>query len=547
VPDPILSVRDLHISYKLGRMELAAVRGVSFDLAPGEVVALVGESGSGKTTVAHSIIGVSADNARVAGGSILFRDRDITTLPTRELESIRGREIGFVPQDPGVALDPVLRIRPQVREVLDIHDRGNPAQRDQAVLDLLRQAGLPSPEIQSRQHPHELSGGLKQRVLIAMALACNPPLVIADEPTSALDVTVQRQILDHIDALIAAHHTALLLVTHDLAVAAERAERILVMRHGQIVEEGRTEDILSDPKQAYTKRLIASAPGLTAGAGSRPSDPPPAHVEAGKELVSLVGISKHFLRPTPTGRLERFTAVDDVSLEVRRGETLGLVGESGSGKSTLARILLRLEHPSAGKVIFDGEDVTTVRGRALRGLRQRVQLVYQNPFTSLNPKLSVGDIVEEPLRAFRLGSKVERQQRVGVLLDDVALPSSLLSRRPTELSGGQRQRVAIARALAIEPEFVVCDEAVSALDVTVQAQILSLLNRLQEQLGLSFLFITHDLAVVREISDRVAVMHEGQLVEVGPTAQVLTNPATRYASQLVEAIPGRRRRTAATD
>ena len=523
--DQLLSVTDLQISYG----NEPAVSGVSFTVGRGEVVAVVGESGSGKSTTAHAILGLLAGSGHVTGGTVEFEGERIDSYSDRAWQRIRGVRVGLVPQDPTTSLNPVTRIGDQVAEVLRIHGLADRRKARLDAVEVLERAGIDRPEIRARQYPHELSGGMRQRVLIGIALVANPALIIADEPTSALDVTVQRRILDHLDARIAESGAAVLLITHDLGVAADRADRILVMQGGRIVESGRTADILDNPRHEYTKKLLNSAPSLSSGPVDRPvrQDTSP--------LLTLTGITKRF----NVGRGSSITAVNEVSLTVPRGQTVSLVGESGSGKSTTARIAVRLEQPDAGTISFDGHDITKVKGSDLRELRRKIQLVYQNPYASLDPKLSVQDIVAEPLRAFKVGGGSQQQTRAAELLDQVALPDQFLSRKPAELSGGQRQRVAIARALALKPDLLVLDEPVSALDVSVQAQILALLDELQRELGLTYLFISHDLAVVRQISDVVGVMQAGRLLEIGTTTEIFDNPRNEYTRTLLDAIPGR--------
>lgn len=523
--EQLLSVTDLQIAYGAE----PAVAGVSFTVGRGEVVAVVGESGSGKSTTAHAILGLLAGSGHVTGGTVEFEGEQIGSYSDRAWQRIRGARIGLVPQDPTTSLNPVTRIGDQVAEVLRIHGLADRRKARLDAVEVLERAGIDRPEIRARQYPHELSGGMRQRVLIGIALVANPALIIADEPTSALDVTVQRRILDHLDERIAESGAAVLLITHDLGVAADRADRILVMQGGRIVESGRTADILDNPRHEYTKKLLDSAPSLSSGPVDRPvrQDTSP--------LLTLTGITKRF----NVGRGSSITAVNEVSLTVPRGQTVSLVGESGSGKSTTARIAVRLEQADAGTISFDGHDITKVKGGDLRELRRKIQLVYQNPYASLDPKLSVQDIVAEPLRAFKVGGRSQQQSRAAELLDQVALPEQFLSRKPAELSGGQRQRVAIARALALKPDLLVLDEPVSALDVSVQAQILALLDELQRELGLTYLFISHDLAVVRQISDVVGVMQAGRLLEIGTTTEIFDNPRNEYTRTLLDAIPGR--------
>jgi peptide/nickel transport system ATP-binding protein len=548
---PLLQVDGLNVSYLVDGKPQPAVRGVSFRVNAGEVVAIVGESGSGKTTTAHSIINLLPGNARRDSGTVLFDGADLTRLTRKEWQNVRGKEIGLIPQDPTASLDPLQRVGEQVAESLTIHRIQPRKAAREAAVRLLEESGIRDASARARQYPHQFSGGMRQRVLIAAALAARPRLVIADEPTSALDVTVQRQILNNIAALTAERGTAVLLITHDLGVAADRADRIIVMRQGVIVEQGPTASVLTNPQDEYTRSLIAAAPGLsprrlraavasTAGPNQPAGGTPPTGgTPEARPLVEAAGLRKVFSLPRAAGSARTITAVDDVSFDIRKGETLALVGESGSGKSTVARLLLRLEKPSSGTVLFDGTDLASTKGENLRLLRRRFQVVFQSPFASLDPRFSVSDSIGEPLRAYGQGSPAEQRGRIAELLHAVQLPAHFAQRRPTELSGGQRQRVAIARALALRPDLVVLDEAVSALDVSVQAQILDLLAELQDRDGLSYMFISHDLAVVQQISDRVAVMRAGKLVELGATGEILGNPTHDYTRQLISAIPGR--------
>ncbi|MEN2740013.1 ABC transporter ATP-binding protein [Microbacterium sp. X-17] len=538
---PLLEIDDLAVSYATPRGPIEAVQGVGLSVRPGETVAVVGESGSGKSTTVHAVVRLLPAAAAITRGRIRFGGRDLARVSAAELRSVRGREIGFIPQDPTVSLNPVKRIGTQVAEVLRIHglaDRRNAARR---AVEALERAGLPDPEVRARQYPHELSGGMRQRVLIAIAIIADPPLIVADEPTSALDVTVQRQILDHLDALKAERGTSLLLITHDLGVAADRSDRIVVMSQGRIVEEGTPARVLGDPQHPYTRELIAAAPSLNADRGPvRVTAPGPASRADGSERVALrvQDLVKDFALPRATGG-GTSRAVDGVSFSIPRGRTLALVGESGSGKTTAARLALRLADPTSGAVFFDEEDVTQLAGERLRQLRRRMQLVQQNPYAALNPRLSIEAIVTDPLEAYGVGSAADRRRRAAELIDVVALPAATLARRPAELSGGQRQRVAIARALAISPELLVLDEPVSALDVSIQHQILTLLGDIQRESGLSYLFISHDLAVVRQIAHTVAVLRRGRVVEAGDVSDVFDHPSHEYTRTLLEAIPGK--------
>ncbi|ANP73152.1 dipeptide ABC transporter ATP-binding protein [Cryobacterium arcticum] len=561
---PVLDIESLAVQYRTAAGTVDAVRDVSLRIERGERVAIVGESGSGKSTTAHAIVQLLARQAQIVRGSIRFNGTELVGADQKDLRAVRGHRIGLVPQDPTVSLNPVKRIGTQVAEVLIIHGLADRKTAETAAVEALRRAGLPEPELRAAQYPHELSGGMRQRVLIAIAIIGGPDLIIADEPTSALDVTVQRQILDHIDELAAETGMSVLLITHDLGIAADRADRIVVMSEGVVVEQGTPAEVLGAPRHPYTQALIAAAPSLNAAGdvdrelqplaedirarvfGGAPGDPftvrdRPAAAsgfdEHAGDVLVLNDLVKDF--PGPRGAAAN-RAVDRVSFTVPRGQTFALVGESGSGKTTTARLALRLDDATSGQVLFDGRDITTSRGRDLRELRRRIQLVHQNPYASLNPRLTIGQIITDPLTAHGLGSGAERRTRAAELVDVVALPATVLGRRPAELSGGQRQRVAIARALAVNPELLVLDEPVSALDVSIQAQILGLLASLQQSLGLSYLFISHDLAVVRQIAHRVGVMRLGELVEVGDVAQVFRSPRHEYTRALLDAIPGRR-------
>ncbi|MFT2815625.1 dipeptide ABC transporter ATP-binding protein [Leifsonia sp. A12D58] len=536
----LLDINNLAVSYTTATGTTRVVHDVSFGIEPGEVVAVVGESGSGKSTTAHAIIGLLAGNGRIDHGSILLNGTDIAGWADKRLETVRGAQIGLVPQDPTSSLNPVKTIGAQVGEVLRIHKKGARQQVAARVIELLTRVGLPNPEQRAQQYPHQLSGGMRQRVLIAIAIALEPQLIIADEPTSALDVTVQRRILDLLDDLRAEFGTAILFVTHDLGVAASRSSRLVVMQGGRIQEQGLTSEVLQNPQSEYTRRLLANAPAL-APVTFRSQKPPiylrDADSVAAEKTSAIVVKNLVKVFPAPTRIGEPFRAVDDVSFSVLRGTTHAIVGESGSGKTTTARMIVRFEEPTSGHVEVDGDDIAQLKGEALRQLRRRIQLVYQNPFASLDPRQSVGQIVAEPLRNFDLADRAGRTKRAAELIGRVALPTTVLERKPRELSGGQRQRVAIARALAVDPRVVVLDEAVSALDVTVQAQILELLGQLQNDLNLTYLFISHDLSVVRQISHTVSVMSRGRIVESGSAKQVFQHPAHEYTRELLAAVP----------
>ena len=568
-PAPLLEISDLRVDFRSRGRDVPAVRGVGLTVYPGQTVAIVGESGSGKSTTAAAVLGLLPGNGTVTGGKILFDGKDLAQASRREFEKVRGSGIGLVPQDPNTNLDPVWRVGFQVRETLVANGAAKRGEARTRAVEVLRQAGLRDPEKRAAQYPHEFSGGMKQRALIAIGLAGKPKLLIADEPTSALDVTVQREILDHLASLTDELGTAVLLITHDLGLAAERASHLVVMYRGRIVESGPAQEILTNPHHEYTKRLVDAAPSLSSRRADRhkPAEPNPpvepaasSPVEPTSSLVEpAASAASSRVETTPTAvvvasnlvkdfpirgsvpfrKATPFRAVDDVSFTLNRGTTTAVVGESGSGKSTVARMVLGLLEPTSGTVQFDGSDVTSLKGAQAKSFRRRVQPVFQNPYGSLDPMYSIYRAISEPLVVHNIGDKASRIARVRELLDLVALPSSVMQRFPNELSGGQRQRVAIARALALNPEVVVCDEAVSALDVLVQEQILTLLDDLQHELDLTYLFITHDLAVVRQIADRVLVMRKGKVVDEGTVDDVYENPTSDYTRELLAAIPGR--------
>lgn len=526
---PLLSVTGLGVRFG---DDAPAVSNVELSVRSGQTVAVVGESGSGKSTTAAAILGLLAPGGRITAGRIVFDGIDLVSADSHRLRSIRGTGIGYVPQDPATNLNPVWKVGFQIREALRANNVSDVRPRS---LQLLDETGMPDPSTQARRYPHQLSGGMCQRALIAIGLAGRPRLLIADEPTSALDVTVQRQVLDHLQQLAAELGTAVVLITHDLALAGERAEQLIVMRQGRVVETGAAQSILTDPQHPYTRQLVAAAPtvqGVTTVAVDEP------RTDARDLLIASELTKVYRSSHGKPWRKAEFHAVDGVSFRLRKASTLAIVGESGSGKSTVARMALGLLAPTSGSVTFDGRDVAALSRRDALAFRRRVQPVFQNPYGSLDPMYSVFRIIEEPLRIHRLGDRDERRAAVRELVEQVALPLSVLDRRPRELSGGQRQRVAIARALALRPEVLVCDEAVSALDVLVQAQILELLADLKEALGLSYLFISHDLAVIRQIADEVLVMRAGRVVEHARTDRVFNQPQHDYTRQLLAAIPG---------
>jgi len=548
----LLSIRDLKVVFRLGERGavtlVPAVNGVSFDIPEHTTVALVGESGSGKSVTAMSILNLLPDNAQ-RSGVVEYEGRDLLRASLPELQMLRGREIACVFQDPMSSLNPVFTVGQQLAEPLRRHMSMSKRAAIERAEALMAEVGIPEPKRRLASYPHELSGGQQQRVMIAMALACEPKLLIADEPTTALDVTIQRQILELIAGLQERHRMSVLFISHDLGVVGEIADHVVVMRQGVVREQGPVARIFQSPLDAYTKALLACRPSL-ANTGARlpviddhiegkvptrqakPKDP------SAPVLLQVRSLAKSFfLRDGLFGKRE-FKAVHGVNFDLRRGHTLGVVGESGSGKTTMGLTLLRLHEPTAGQVLFDGRDLLTLSDHERQTMRRRIQIVFQNPYASLNPRFTIGQTLIEPMTIHGIGAdQDERERRARALLAQVGLDESAFGKYPHEFSGGQRQRIAIARCLTLEPEVLVLDEAVSALDVSVQAQVLNLLKDLQDDLGLAYVFISHDLAVVRFLSDEVLVMKDGEVVEQASAQQILAAPTQEYTRRLLGAIP----------
>ncbi|MEO9339633.1 ABC transporter ATP-binding protein [Mesorhizobium sp. SB112] len=554
--EPILSISKLNTSFRVNGEWMNVVRDVSFDIGPKETVAVVGESGSGKSVTAMSIMRLlSPANSRVTG-KIEFEGRNLLDLPLDAMQKVRGNRIGMIFQEPMTSLNPVLTIGKQITEVLRQHRGMSQSQAEAEAVRLLEKVRIPSARSRLHEYPMSFSGGMRQRVVIAIALACDPKLLIADEPTTALDVTIQAQILELIKTLQEEEGMSVLFITHDMGVVAEISDRTVVMYKGEAVETGTTEDIFASANHPYTRALLSAVPQLGSMTGTNkplrfpivdlktgmaePVKPTADTVKIDAEpilkvdhLVTRFDIKKGFLRKT-VGRIH---AVEDISLDLREGETLSLVGESGCGKSTTGRSIIRLTDPTKGQIRIDGKDVVGASKSSLAGIRREAQMIFQDPFESLNPRIRIGSAIAEPIVSHGLATRAEAKKRVGDLLERVGLSASMASRFPHEFSGGQRQRVCIARALALQPKLIVADESVSALDVSVKAQVINLMLDLQEKYGLAYLFISHDMAVVERISHRVAVMYLGEIVEIGPRNAVFENPQHEYTKRLMSAVP----------
>jgi len=566
----LLRIEDLDTTFYTEDETVRAVKGLSLEIHEGRTLGLVGESGSGKSVTSLSVLRLLPDRvASIERGRVSFLGRDLLAVPEKEMFSVRGAQISMIFQEPMTSLNPVLTVGSQVMEAIRIHQDVSKAEARQRTVALFGEVGLPDPEQRLGMYPHELSGGQQQRVMIAMALSCNPKLLIADEPTTALDVTIQAQILALLRKLRDTRKMSILFISHDLGVIAEIADEVAVMYRGELVEYGDILEVFERPKHPYTRGLLACRPRLETrftrlpavsdfmaertnpdgtielidknpdlSAFETPRSPRPEAV--GEPLLAVDDLHVHF--PIRKGLLQRVTghvkAVDGVSFRVHRGRTLGLVGESGCGKTTTGRAILRLVEPTSGVVRYDGVDLSRVKGEELRRLRKRMQIIFQDPYGSLNPRLTVESALVEPMDIHGIGSgRQDRRDRAAALLEEVGLPPSHLKRYPHEFSGGQRQRVCIARALTVDPEFIVCDESVSALDVSVQAQVLNLLRDLQDRRGLTYIFISHDLAVVKYMSDDLAVMNAGRFVEEGAAEAIYANPREEYTRKLIEAIP----------
>ncbi len=535
---PLLSVENLHVAFRQGVEQVSAVKGISFDIHQGETFALVGESGSGKSVTALSVLRLLPLGGKIIAGTAKLDGVDLFNMPEYEMCDVRGRRIGIIFQDPMSSLNPVMTIGQQIGEVLRLHFGLNGADLKSRAIELLRQVGMPRPTQHFDEYPHQFSGGMRQRAMIAIALAGEPDLLIADEPTTALDVTIQAQILALLKRLQQETGMALWLITHDLGIVSTIADRVAVMRTGEIVEAADSGPFFEKPQHPYSQQLFDARPSLTSCLGRKQSENLPALLEV-QDFKVYYPIKKGLFQRV----VDHVRAVDGVSFSLPQGQTLALVGESGCGKTTLGKAILNLIASSGGRVIFDGLDVTGSSGEARRQRCKAMQIIFQDPFSSMNPRMVVGDIIEEGIRALQPElTEQQRRERSEELLEAVGMTKDVRLRYPHEFSGGQRQRICIARALAVNPRLIVCDEPTSSLDVSVQKQILNLLKDLRKRQGLSYLFISHDLAVVAELADHVAVMRGGKIVEIGPVEQVLFKPSQDYTRKLLEAVPGDRQR-----
>jgi len=548
----LISVQDLRVAFRMGKSHtVEAVKGVSFDIPVNSTVALVGESGSGKSVSAMSIVRLLPDNAILdANSKILYNGKDLLRAPIEDLRALRGKDISVVFQEPMSSLNPVFTVGDQIAEVLRIHLQLNRKQSLDRALELMTEVGIPNPKERLKAYPHQLSGGQQQRVMIAIAIACEPKLLIADEPTTALDVTVQRQIVELLARLQQRQKMSMLFISHDLGLVGEISDRVVVMRNGVVRETGDAQTIFTTPQDAYTQALLACRPRLDA----RPrrlaviddimnqraaiTEERVSTAADGPALIEVKGLRKDY--PLKTGLFKRsvFSAVKGADFSLHKGRTLGVVGESGSGKTTVGMMLTRLTDATAGSIMFEGIDLATLSAAQMRVYRSRIQIIFQNPYASLNPRFTIGQILMEPMRIHSIGKDDgERAQRAVALIEKVGLPRDAFGKYPHEFSGGQRQRIAIARCLTMKPEIIVCDESVSALDVSVQATVLNLLLDLQEEFGLTYVFISHDLAVVKYMADDILVMNQGEIVERGSSDDIYNRPQHAYTRQLLGAIP----------
>ena len=532
--DLALSVRDLTVALPKGMDRLYAVENVSFDLQRGKILCIIGESGSGKSVSANAIMGLLPNALRVQSGSIVLDGVDVTTSPPHVLRDLRGRVASMIFQDPLSALNPLMTVGAQIEEVMAAHDVGTPQSRAEKALSLLREVNLPDPEVMIHQYPFRLSGGQRQRVMIAMALALEPAVLIADEPTTALDVTTQAQILELIREIQQRKGMSVMFITHDFGVVAQIADDVVVMEKGHIVERGSAQQVLNAPEHPYTKQLIAAVPKMRRD--DRETDAPATGVS---QLLEVEGLTKTYRTARGMFQPPRIVkAVNDISFDLAPGRTLGVVGESGSGKSSLGRVLMKLLDNEGGSIRFEGQEIAGLSEKAFKPLRTKIQMIFQDPFASLNPRATIGYSLTVGPIAHGM-SKAEAREQAKALLERVGLNASAYDRYPHEFSGGQRQRVGIARALMFKPKLLIADEAVSALDVSIQAQILELLQEIQRETGVAMIFITHDLRVASQICDEIAVMQKGQIVEYGPPSQIFIAPRSEYTRELVAAIPGR--------